>query len=138
MKKLSCLMMLAVLSFAQNSYANDKAMKMDKDNDGKISSGEAQGKIKKGFDKIDANKDGFITKDELEKMKESIKERKKNKNKKNIEKMDKDNDGKISSGEAQGKIKKSFDKIDANKDGYITKDELEKIKEAIKERKANS
>jgi len=40
-------------------------MKMDKNNDGKISSEEAQGQLKKNFDRVDTNSDGFVDRDEL-------------------------------------------------------------------------
>jgi hypothetical protein len=41
-----------------------------------------------------------------------------------LEKMDSNNDGKISKSEVKGKLKENFDKRDQNKDGYITEDEL--------------
>ena len=40
-------------------------MEMDKNDDGRISSGEAQGQLKKNFDRVDANGDGFIDRKEL-------------------------------------------------------------------------
>jgi Ca2+-binding EF-hand superfamily protein len=44
----------------------DEIMKdLDTDKDGKISRDEARGMIKRDFDKIDLNKDGFIDRDEL-------------------------------------------------------------------------
>jgi hypothetical protein len=42
--------------------------KLDTDKDGKISRSEAQGPLAKDFDKVDADKDNFITLDELKKM----------------------------------------------------------------------
>ena len=41
-----------------------------------------------------------------------------------LEKMDRNNDGKISKSEVKGKLKENFDRRDINKDGYITEDEL--------------
>lgn len=41
-----------------------------------------------------------------------------------LEKMDTNNDGKISKSEARGKLKENFDRRDKNKDGYITEDEM--------------
>jgi hypothetical protein len=38
---------------------------LDQDKDGKISKAEAKGPLLDNFDKIDANKDGFITLDEM-------------------------------------------------------------------------
>ncbi len=51
-----------------------KGMKMDKDQDGKISRSEASGKLATHFDAIDANKDGFLTKDELKDARKKQKE----------------------------------------------------------------
>lgn len=50
--------------------------KMDADGDGKISKTEAKGRIAKRFDKIDSNKDGFITEAELAKAQERAMSRK--------------------------------------------------------------
>ncbi len=41
-----------------------------------------------------------------------------------LERMDNNNDGKISKSEAKGKLKENFDRRDANKDGNITENEL--------------
>ena len=45
-------------------------LSMDKNSDGKISSDEAQGQFKNNFDRIDTNDDGFIDREELEKLAE--------------------------------------------------------------------
>ncbi|MBO0720582.1 MAG: EF-hand domain-containing protein, partial [Blastocatellia bacterium] len=65
-------------------------MRMDTNNDGKISREEWKGKPEE-FDKIDKNGDGFITKEELA---ESRRNR--------FEEMDTNNDGKISRDEWKG------------------------------------
>jgi dienelactone hydrolase len=41
-------------------------LKMDKDDDGKITADEAQGQLKKNFDRVDTNDDGFVDRAELE------------------------------------------------------------------------
>ncbi|HIE98361.1 MAG: EF-hand domain-containing protein [Fuerstiella sp.] len=41
--------------------------------------------------------------------------------------MDKDDNGKVSKAEAEGRLKTSFDRNDANKDGYLTRSELEAL-----------
>lgn len=41
-----------------------------------------------------------------------------------MNKMDKDNDGRISKQEAKGRLKKQFGKFDTNNDGFLTPDEL--------------
>lgn len=45
-----------------------RAMEADKNGDGKISKEEAPERMARGFDRIDANSDGFVTKDELQAM----------------------------------------------------------------------
>lgn len=44
----------------------DEIFKMDANNDGKLSETEVTGRLKENFDKIDSDKDGFITKEEFE------------------------------------------------------------------------
>ncbi|MEX0314433.1 MAG: EF-hand domain-containing protein [Allomuricauda sp.] len=43
-----------------------------------------------------------------------------------LEKMDENEDGKISKDEAKGPLEKHFDKIDLNEDGLLTEEEFEK------------
>jgi hypothetical protein len=45
----------------------DLLAKMDKDKNGKLSKSEIEGPLKNDFEKIDANKDGFITEAEFKK-----------------------------------------------------------------------
>jgi Ca2+-binding EF-hand superfamily protein len=64
------------------------------------------------FARLDANQDGFLTREEL---REARPER-------NPEAMDADKDGKISREEWKGQPE-VFNRIDANQDGFITADE---------------
>lgn len=41
-----------------------------------------------------------------------------------LEKMDNDEDGKLSKKEVKGPLKKVFDKLDSNEDGFITEEEF--------------
>lgn len=70
----------------------------------------------KAFDKLDANGDGKLSKEEFkkgfDKLKELLTEKGGEKAKKLVEKMDAD---------------KTFEKIDTNKDGSISKEEYEKF-----------
>lgn len=43
-----------------------------------------------------------------------------------LEKMDENEDGKLSKEEVKGPLKNNFDKVDLNEDGYITEEELKK------------
>jgi len=47
-------------------------LSMDKNGDEKISSDEAQGQLKNNFDRVDTNEDGFIDREELEKLAERL------------------------------------------------------------------
>ncbi|MDY6857018.1 MAG: EF-hand domain-containing protein [Thermodesulfobacteriota bacterium] len=103
--------------FAESSKKYPKKLgfikKIDKDNDGRVSKEEYLAKYTEKFDRLDANKDGYIDKDEaVTKMKK----------KGIIKRMDKDNDLKVSKEEFQGSDEE-FDRLDANKDGYINKGE---------------
>ncbi|SHG85655.1 EF-hand domain-containing protein [Flagellimonas flava] len=43
-----------------------------------------------------------------------------------LEKMDTNEDGKLSEAEVKGPLKKDFTKVDLNEDGYITEEEFKK------------
>lgn len=43
-----------------------------------------------------------------------------------LEKMDKNDDGKISKDEVKGPLERHFDEIDLNEDGFLTEEEFEK------------
>jgi Ca2+-binding EF-hand superfamily protein len=43
-----------------------------------------------------------------------------------LEKMDANEDGKLSKKEIKGPLKEHFDEVDANEDGFITEEELKK------------
>lgn len=43
-----------------------------------------------------------------------------------LEKMDKDEDGKLSKAEIKGPLKNDFNKVDLNEDGYINEEEFKK------------
>ncbi|HEX4781929.1 MAG TPA: EF-hand domain-containing protein [Usitatibacter sp.] len=57
----------AQMSGGRHAKAAERFKKLDTDGDGRISRAEAQAspRLSKGFDAIDANKDGYITPDEL-------------------------------------------------------------------------
>ncbi len=44
-----------------------------------------------------------------------------------FEKMDANEDGKLSQEEVKGPLSRHFDKIDANEDGFLTREELENV-----------
>ena len=53
-----------------------------------------------------------------------------------LEKMDANEDGKLSKAEIKGPLKENFDEVDANEDGFISEKEFEKVPKP-KRRKKN-
>jgi Ca2+-binding EF-hand superfamily protein len=85
---------------ADDAKADKKAAKFDK---------------AKLFEKMDADKDGKVTKDEYKKFFDGV-----------VEKLKDAGKGEKIAGKLDGVAEKSFEKIDADKDGKITKEEFEK------------
>ena len=114
---------------------------LDKDNDGKISQEEAENGPKKrlaeNFDRLDANRNGFIEKAEIAEFSSKLKAERKKGNPILLFKLfDRDNDDKISQEEAENGPKKrlaeNFDRLDANKDGFIKKAEIAEFSSKLK------
>jgi Ca2+-binding EF-hand superfamily protein len=96
--------------------------RLDKDGDGKISLAEAQAapRFAQRFEQIDANKDGFVTADELEAAHQARAQA-------HFQRIDTDGDGRISLAEAQAnapRLAGHFAQVDTNQDGFITPEEL--------------
>ncbi|HEX6277126.1 MAG TPA: EF-hand domain-containing protein [Polyangiaceae bacterium] len=86
----------------------------DTNGDGKVTLAESQAAAKTRFDNLDKNKNGAITKDELQG----------GRGEKLFEKADANNDGKVTLAEMQTKAKAHFEKRDANRDNVLTQDEM--------------
>jgi Ca2+-binding EF-hand superfamily protein len=71
---------------------------LDQDNDGRISRSEWQ-RNEQAFDRMDADKDGFLTKEELRSAAREFREKRRSR----LEEMDADADGNISRSEWKGK-----------------------------------
>ncbi len=112
---------LPVLAEPGKGKAMDRVAQADKDGDGKLSREEAGAlpKLSKQFDQIDTNKDGFISKEEMQAMRAKH-------DGERVSRADTDRDGGISRAEAERfpKLKENFDKLDTNKDGTLSKEEL--------------
>ena len=119
---------------AGTAVAGDE-MRADRDGDGRISRAEATsaGAERSGdwFDKVDLNKDGYVTEDE---MKESRQMRRDNARADMKEKMearfkeaDANGDGQLSLDEVQAKMPRladRFNTLDTDKNGLLSKEEL--------------
>lgn len=102
----------------------------DKDGDGKISRDEADERMKQGFDRIDADKDGFLTREELASALRRMMEAGARGNASRtpralFNEQDADADGRLSKDEAKGPLAEKFTKLDANKDGKLDPQEVE-------------
>jgi Ca2+-binding EF-hand superfamily protein len=109
-----------------------KMKALDKDGDGKISRAEAAvaPHLAKRFDAIDANKDGFITAEEVKVARAKTASVM-------FKRIDTDNDGRISKAEADSKaprLAKNFAAVDTNKDGFVSTDELTAARKKMAER----
>ncbi len=93
--------------------------KMDANADGKIARDEWKGKPE-GFDKLDADKDGLLTQAELGDVL-------RDKGADLFKQFDANSDGKIAREEWSQKPR-AFDRMDANADGFLTPDELRNVK----------
>ena len=113
-------------------------MAMDKDDDGKVSKDEYQGPAAR-FDRLDADKDGFLTRREATAARARGKagtppsgrpRRVMGMATARFEELDADEDGKVSKEEYQGPAF-LFNGLDADKDGFITKAESTPSGEAV-------
>ena len=107
---------------APGADAPKKMQEMDKNNDGKISRDEAAAysRFAKRFDAIDADKDGFVTSDEMKAAHARATAAK-------LKAIDANGDGRLGRAEVDAKaprLSKNFDAIDTDKDGYLSKEEL--------------
>ena len=105
------------------SNAEDRWKQLDQDNDGRISRSEWK-RDPQAFDRLDANKDGFLAREELRSAAREFRGRHHN----GLKQMDTDGDGKISRGEWKGKDE-TFNRLDANHDSLLTPDELRQGRE---------
>lgn len=105
----------------------------DANKDGKVSKDEMQAFAKAQFAKMDANSDGGLSADEM--AKDGMEKMKKRQDKM-FKKMDENGDGVLSFDELNGKMakrgEKMFDRLDADGDGLLSKDEMGKMKQGRK------
>jgi len=127
----------------QRQAAKEKLKSADKNGDKMISREEAKAMpgLEKRFDKLDGNKDGQVSKQEMttarkahqQDRQQDRKQERKQRAEEKFSKADADHDGSLSRDEA-GKgspgIAKNFEAIDANKDGKASKEEIKTYHQA--------
>jgi Ca2+-binding EF-hand superfamily protein len=107
--------------------------RLDLNKDGAVSVDEAMKRATDRFAKADLDKDGKVTKAEIDKVMAGKSEEKRAKL---LKRYDKDGDGVITTAEVQAKIEKRLGKLDGDKDGKVTKAEFLAFKDAKAAKKA--
>src|SRR5688572_17851787 len=105
---------VAVTGFGAVAFAHGGKggmKKMDTNGDGKVTLEEARAAAKQRFQRVDADKNGVISKEEM-------------KGRGRLQHADANNDGQVTAAEAQAKSDAWFKKQDANNDGSLTKEEM--------------
>jgi hypothetical protein len=110
----------------------DEMMRADKDGDGKVSRAEAEAaataRTSDWFDKLDLNKDGYVTQDEIRQARDTRREKMHEAFDQRFEEADTNSDGKLSMDEVQAKMPRlaqRFNTLDTDRDGFLSKEELQ-------------
>jgi hypothetical protein len=118
-------------------HSDSPGMRADSDGDGRVSRAEATaaGSQRSGdwFDKVDRDKDGYVTQEELKQARETRHgerhEHMKARMDERFKEADANGDGQLSLDEAQAKMPRlaeRFTTLDADKNGMLSKDELKR------------
>ena len=133
----SCLVGVAL--FAGTAMAGDPPtsdaprdeMRADTDHDGRVSRAEydAAASQRRGdwFDKLDLNKDGYITQDEMRQARETRHANMRGHMDEKFKEADTNGDGQLSLDEVQAKMPRlasRFNELDTDKNGLLSKEEL--------------
>jgi Ca2+-binding EF-hand superfamily protein len=138
MKTTFCALALAAL-FGGTAFAGDAPrsdaprgeLRADKDGDGRVSRAEATtaGAERSGqwFDKLDADKDGYVTQQEMKQARETRRGHMREKAAEHFKAADANSDGQLSLDEVQARMPRlaeRFSTLDADKNGLLSKEEL--------------
>ncbi len=114
------------------SDAPRNTMRADTDGDGRVSRAEAEAAGSKRstdwFDKLDMNKDGFVTHDEMRQAKETRRGEMKARFDERFKEADINNDGQLSLDEVQARMPRMADRftaIDKDNNGMLSREELQ-------------
>jgi hypothetical protein len=114
------------------SDASRDTMRADTDGDGRVSRAEAEAAGSKRssdwFDKLDLNKDGYITQEETRQAKETRRSEMKARFDERFKEADANNDGQLSLDEVQARMPRMADRfsaIDKDKNGMLSREELQ-------------
>ena len=123
----------AMAGDSPRSDAPNDTLRADTDGDGRVSRAEAEAasakKSTEWFDKLDTNKDGYVTQEEISTAKASRRADMKARFDERFKEADTNNDGQLSLDEVQAKMPRlaeRFDTLDKDKNGMLTRDELER------------
>jgi Ca2+-binding EF-hand superfamily protein len=114
---------------AEHGRKLEQAFKQaDHDNDGSLDREEAKTlpRVAKNFDRIDADKSGTITLDEIRTSAHTAAQKMRAQHEAKFAAADKDHDGTLDPEEAKAlpRVAKSFDAIDADKSGTVSEEEI--------------
>jgi hypothetical protein len=122
----------AIAGDSPRSDAPRDTMRADADGDGRVSRAEAtaQGAERSGawFDKLDLNKDGYVTQDEMKQARETRRGQMQARFDEHFKEADANNDGQLSLDEVQAgmpRLADRFSALDKDKNGVLSKEELQ-------------
>ena len=139
---IAALFLVPALGFAADNTTAPKSergshfKKADADGNGTLSRAEVEKSLPQlvgKFDSIDTNKDGQLSRGELNAWKKAHRAERQAKAAERFKHADTDGAGAISRAEAEKnapRLAQKFDQIDSNKDGKLTQDELRAYREA--------